>query len=314
MLDAHDPSRRVCPDFTSEEFANDRRDLTSAECTNAAAAKLLERVWKVNHRSDVAKWQQHREDESIKVVEAMRLQAEQQAESRKAAETEAEETQILAPYAQRKLDKGSYVEMWYFTDEGIVEVTKTASQAEDESMHPIIDPITKVTAWVPAAVKRAPGSMFKDDEELTMEQISIASPRMLLAMEAAAWPEERVNMMVNIWGKLLSHKKRSSANALDVKSLIVYQAEQHRKWHLAIATPRGAWNIGIISEEVLKGVSDEVYQKDREKKDKELRAKVSLFKPIPSTSPVLLSCSSYLQLKRADSSLKKKAPEPRIPH
>ncbi|KIJ28669.1 hypothetical protein M422DRAFT_189489 [Sphaerobolus stellatus SS14] len=302
MLDTQDPSLRICPDFMSDEFADDRRDLTSAECTEAAAARLLERVWKVNHRNEVARWQQRREEEGIRVAEAMRLQAEQQVESRKAAELDAEEArkeerkknrtkylhidplrgpptealEIIAPYAQCKLDKGSYVEMWYFTNEGIAEATKSVGQTEDESMHPIIDPITNVTAWVPAAAKRAPGSMFKNDEEITMEQISIASPRMLLAMEAAAWPDERVNMMANLWGKLLGHKKRSSANAIDIKSLITYQAEQRRKWHLAIATPRGAWNIGIISEEVLKEVSDEVYQRDREKKDRELRAKVSL--------------------------------------
>ena len=75
---------------------------------------------------------------------------------------------------------------------------------------------------------------------------------MILAMEEANWPQERVVMLAKFWGNLQVHELRSSIDPLDQKTLILYQAEQHWLWHQAITSPRGAYNISRINKEILK--------------------------------------------------------------
>ncbi|KAF8803480.1 hypothetical protein BYT27DRAFT_7020019, partial [Phlegmacium glaucopus] len=53
-------------------------------------------------------------------------------------------------------------------------------------------------------------------------------------MEEADWPQDHVTMLAKFWGNLQIHELRSSRDPLDQKTLIVYQAEQRRLWHLAI--------------------------------------------------------------------------------
>ena len=100
---------------------------------------------------------------------------------------------------------------------------------------------------------------------------------MILAMEEANWPQERVSMLAKFWGNLQIHELRSSRDPLDQKTLLVYQAEQHRLWHLAISAPRGAYNIARINEEILRKTREKVYWDDRHAKDCERDYHVSLF-------------------------------------
>ena len=64
---------------------------------------------------------------------------------------------------------------------------------------------------------------------------------MIVAMEDADWPPDRVNMLATFWANILSHPFRSSRNPLDQTALLAYQAKEHRLWHAAIL-PRGAYN------------------------------------------------------------------------
>jgi len=140
-------------------------------------------------------------------------------------------------------------------------------------MLPIID-ATGTTTWVPAAAKREPFS-FKNDEDLSWEEFTIAAPRMLLAFQHAKWPESRITMFSEFWGNILRHQFRLSDDPLDVKTLLVYQAEQRRDWHHAILAPNGAWN-----------------RTARDRADKELRAqwesRMNSLLPNTPTRPPLL--------------------------
>ncbi|KIJ40499.1 hypothetical protein M422DRAFT_173607 [Sphaerobolus stellatus SS14] len=294
----------TCPDFASAEYAAARQVFLSAEVTDAEAVSILQRAWTANNLIDRARQQRQAAEAAATAaaeaaIEAQREtdeQALQEAKEMADAEDLLQEdkkknrtkyavipmrdpptvrAEIISPYAQRKLERGFYVELSYFTKEGLQAARKTAGHAEDEAMLPIVDPVSGSTSWVPAAAKRESFS-FKDNEDLSWEDFTIAAPRMLLAFQHAKWPESRIKMFSEFWGNILRHRFRLSDDPLDIKTLLVYQAEQRRDWHHAIFAPNGAWNLGVISEDLLKKTSDLVYRAARERVDKELRAQVSV--------------------------------------
>lgn len=122
-----------------------------------------------------------------------------------------------------------------------------------------------MTAWVPAVASREARTVA--DGSISWENFCQAVPRILLAMEAAKWPPQRLTMLANLWGKLQVHEFRSSRDPLDQRALIVYQAEQRRAWHQAIDSPGGAWDIGTLCESTLSRVRDAVYRENGQRLD-----------------------------------------------
>jgi hypothetical protein len=200
---------------------------------------------------------------------------------------------IAANYAVRKMEKGLYVELWYYTNSGLDEAFRNSNTTDDEAMM-MIHLANGSTSWVPAAATRS-ASAITDDKNLFWEDFCQAAPCMIVAMEEADWPQERVAMLAKFWGNLQVHELRTSRDPLDQKTLLVYQAEQRRLWHLAITSPRGAYNLSRINEEVMKKTREQVYWDHRRIKDYERDFCVSPFLPlfirVPQKiiSPIIIS-------------------------
>ena len=122
------------------------------------------------------------------------------------------------------------------------------------------------TSWVPAASSRTASGVI-EDRNIFWEDFCQAAPRMIIAMEEANWPQERVAMLAKFWGNLQIHDLQSSRDPLDQKTLIVYQAEQRRLWHLAISPPQGAYNLSRINEEIMRKTREKVYWDEHRVKD-----------------------------------------------
>ena len=90
---------------------------------------------------------------------------------------------------------------------------------------------------------------------------------MIVAMEEAGWPQECVAMLAKFWGNLQVHELHSSRDPLDQKTLILYQAEQRRLWHIAITSPQGAYNLSHINEEIMRKTREKVYWDEHHAKD-----------------------------------------------
>jgi hypothetical protein len=76
-----------------------------------------------------------------------------------------------------------------------------------------------------------------DNKDIRWEDFCQAVLRMILAMEEADWPEERVVMLALFWGNLQIHELHFSRDLLDQWTLLLYQAHQHHLWHLTIPSP-----------------------------------------------------------------------------
>ncbi|KIJ22824.1 hypothetical protein M422DRAFT_140320, partial [Sphaerobolus stellatus SS14] len=197
----------ACPDFASAEYTAARLVFISDDVTEVDAVSILQKAWTANDLIERTRRQRQEAEEAAMAsaeaaVEAQRRideQAVQEAQEAADADDVLQEdkkknrakyanipmhdpptvrAEIISPYAQRKLERGFYVELSYFTKEGLKAARKAAGHAEDEAMLPIIDSVSGAMSWVPAAAKRESFS-FKDDEELSWEEFTIAAPRML---------------------------------------------------------------------------------------------------------------------------------------
>jgi hypothetical protein len=298
-----DPSLLECPDFASDIYAAARAPFVNPTTTEQEAIQLLKAFWTAGNDADKAKWQQQENDDNAALAEARRLQSEadviraqveiDEAETLKKEEMKKNKAKYLpipdrdvptiAPviasnYAIRKMEKGLYVELWYYTNEGLDDALHNSNTVDDEAMVMLRQP-NGSTSWVPAASAKT-ASGVSDDKDIRWEDFCQAAPRMIVVMEEADWPQDRITMLAKFWGNLQVHELRSSRDPLDQKALLVYQAEQRRLWHLAIASPRGAYNLSRINEEIMRKTREKVYWDDRRIRDieRDCRVRLSLSK------------------------------------
>jgi hypothetical protein len=115
-----------------------------------------------------------------------------------------------------------------------------------------------------------------NNKNILWEDFCQAAPCMIVAMEEAGWLQDRVAMLVKFWGNLQVHELHFSRDPLDQRTLIVYQVEQHKLWHLAISSPQGAYNLSHINNEVIRKTHEKVYWDEHCLKDFERDYRISL--------------------------------------
>ncbi|KAG2740973.1 hypothetical protein P692DRAFT_20752114 [Suillus brevipes Sb2] len=293
-----DPNLEVCPDYASDAFAQTRALLENDQVNQEQAVQMLRNIWEANNNAAKARWQVQREEDRRRQEDHRLRNEEEQADRERLQIEEAEAalkedrkknkfkytpiiedlavpnepTVIPSSYATRKLDKGEYVELWYFTNAGLEEA-KTKSTIEDDAMIMSTLPDGS-TAWVAAASSRN-AKVVIEDRDLSFEDFCQACPRFITAMETAGWPAERIKMMALFWRNLQIHEYRSETDPVSQKTLLVYQAEQRKRWHLAAKSTAGVYNLSLINEVLLERTKTKVYWDDRKIKDNERDYKVS---------------------------------------
>ncbi|KAG2029227.1 hypothetical protein BDR03DRAFT_1018719, partial [Suillus americanus] len=74
-------------------------------------------------------------------------------------------------------------------------------------------------------------------------------------------------MMARFWRNIQVHKYRSMRNPVAQKALLAYQAEQHKRWHVALKTAVGPYDLSLVNERVLEETRERVYWETRDKRD-----------------------------------------------
>lgn len=308
-----DPHNFVCPDYSQPVHLRARRPFLADNCTDAQAAEILTKAWRANNEVDRHLWQQQIESDAVRAVEETREREEGAALAQAEADQDRldalKEDQkrnrskyheipdcpppshpyfVPAPYAKQKIKQGLYVEMSYFTNRGHALAKAYASTIDDESLVPSTDPISGDIKWIPAKSKRDSTTVILD-QDLNTEDLSIAIPRFIEAITTANWPAQRISMLKSFWGQLLTHDYRYSSDPVDIQALIIYQAEQRAAWHDAITNEGGGWNLGIISDEIMRNTREKAYHQHRVKNEAAHLAKVSILSPsfliIPAPLP-----------------------------
>ncbi len=151
-----------------------------------------------------------------------------------------------SPYALKKLQKGDFVELVYFTNRGLEEAERTG--LEDESFVLVQD--GDAHSWVPASSTRNSKNNVSKDEDLSWEEFLEAAPRMINFMRISDWPDTHIEMFIEFWSNLQTHKWRFSSNDFAKRALLVYQGQQRKKWHLTIGT-MGGYSLAQINQDLL---------------------------------------------------------------
>ncbi|KAG6825455.1 hypothetical protein H0H92_003650 [Tricholoma furcatifolium] len=275
------PNDAIRPDFASDDFAEARVALISDTIDNDGAVALLQKSWDAANAAEKAMWERQiradieASDAAVRQDQDLRQREEEQrrheaetalAEERKKNRVKYIELseapppitppEILPTYATSRLQKGQYVELWYFTNEGIASGLKHAGSVDENAMAQSVDKDGVVT-WIPAVAAKALREA-KADRDLSWEQLLVASPRFIEAIHAAAWPEQRVRMMTNLFSRIQAHPRRYTTDVLDRRALLRYLCEQRQSWHLSIDTPTRGWDIGKLSESLISQAVDTV--------------------------------------------------------
>ncbi|KAG2029581.1 hypothetical protein BDR03DRAFT_880400, partial [Suillus americanus] len=182
---------------------------------------------------------------------------------------------VITPssYALRKLEKGEYVELWYFTNDGLDEAAM--KKMIDDNAMVLLTLADSSTAWVSSASTRSARSVL-NDEDLPFKEFCQVCPHFLMALEEADWPQDRIRMMAVFWRNLQVHPYHLLHDPLAKKTLLVYQAEQRKCWHIAAKSSVSPYDISATNEKVLKETRDRVYWEEHTKTDNVKDYKVSI--------------------------------------
>jgi len=96
---------------------------------------------------------------------------------------------------------------------------------DDKGLIPVSDPLTGTLMFIPTVAKRLPASYLLD-KDLEIEDILVAAPHLLSAMDQAGWPLAHIQMMANFYVGLTDHEYCSSGSEVDKRTWVLYHDEQ----------------------------------------------------------------------------------------
>jgi len=284
-----DPHNTVVPDFMAPEFAAQCQFLTDGDVPDAQAAVILTNIWNENNARDRAAWLQHQAEQELAQHEheqAVEIEAQrhrQEADLLEAAHLEECRKNkakynpicddpvpsgliiILFATAQAKMKKGTYCNLWYFTNHGLKVAEKSAAsqenldyvavcQDEDDAQVLVVAPASDLPASKPCGKKEEVPKLIAD-EDLSWEDFLKATPCIIVSMRDNEWAKDQIQMFVNFWTAIHGHPWCHAMDRFSQWALLVYQAQQQRKWHLAAGTAHN-WSLARINQEVLQEAKD----------------------------------------------------------
>jgi hypothetical protein len=122
-----------------------------------------------------------------------------------------------SPHALRKLRKGEYVELHYFTNKGLAEAQSISHSVDDDALALLQDE-QGLHSFVPIAVAKAKETVIPD-HKLTWPQIDEATHRLLQAMKENGWEVDCIDAHLQFWMNLSAHEWRHNAKTQPDKPL-----------------------------------------------------------------------------------------------
>ena len=170
-----DPGLLECPDFSSDIYTAACAPFVNETTTEEQAIQLLKALWTAGNDADKVKWQQQIIDDDLALMETHQLQAEADAVIAQAEVDEAETLRkeemkknktkylpipdrdvptispvIASNYTIRKMEKGLYIEIGYYTNAGLDDALHSSNTVDNKAMVMLCQSNSS-TSWVLAA-------------------------------------------------------------------------------------------------------------------------------------------------------------------
>jgi hypothetical protein len=168
-----------------------------------------------------------------------------------------------------KIKNLEYVELWYFTSEGIFDASKLTHTAADET-YGFKSMDTGVVALQQVKATKASRNVL-NDEALSWEQIATARHNLLDA--AAGWPEKHRRALAEFFMNLEALK----ASGSNTRALILYQAAARRRWHGTLKGLGDRFNLANISKPLLLSIENKIRDQDQEDTQRQARESQKFF-------------------------------------
>jgi len=265
-----DPNHAVMPDFALVEHEEARLHLIDLGLTHEQVVLSLQSMWAITNDSAKRCWVDRLEQEAANCRRAEEeeelhlhlLKDEQDAahsEERKknkskyapVCDANVPSDPVILPvqYTTCKLKVGEFCKLFYFTNKSLDDAFKSPASTDSEAliMLPAADGLH---SWIPAAALKDPKTIVMKDENLSWEDFNQAVPHMVATMKLQDWPEDRVDMHIHFWSVLQSHCWCHSQDPLKQHVLLLYQAQQHCRWHLSVGTSN-SWSLKNVNDYLL---------------------------------------------------------------
>ncbi|KAJ7079874.1 hypothetical protein C8R43DRAFT_910064 [Mycena crocata] len=262
-----DPNNNICPDFTSDAYAELRTSINADD--DAAAVTKLADGWKKDNEKQKELWNvQVQADEAVeRAAESQRQQ--EAAEAAKLIEQERLEEEKKKPklgafdgnslppavlesrisfFAQKKMKDKQYCYLYPFTSRGLAETANKTVSSSDT------DP-TSLT------LTAGPGTSHKGmvaDQDLPWREFSLGNARYIVEATKAGWEPNHVKALQQFFWGIETHSKRT--HVMGEKILLIYADLVRAEWFRTLGTPE-SFNIALINEDTLRTVSEEFWGK-----------------------------------------------------
>ena len=182
---------------------------------------------------------------------------------------------IASPTALKKLAKGKYISLWYWTPSGI-ESARSLFINLDAQTFTFIKDDHGMTSLTPTVSEKESSAVIPDSK-LPFNDFLIAIPCLIEAMGQAQWPKEQILMMSHFWDNILDHPHCSSGIPDNKQALMVYQEEQCKQWHHMTSVPSQGYDPSEINEAILESTQDHLLQEHHQKDNEIYKSSVSTF-------------------------------------
>ena len=176
-------------------------------------------------------------------------------------------------FALDKVKRMEYVELWYFTSEGIADASKETSTAADNGYGLLTSDTGEVTFQQIKATKAARNVIV--DESLSWDQIMTA--RIHLYAATAGWPKQHRESLAGLFLSLENLRARNSQSPNFLQALIRYQATARKRWHATLQEGTGTFDVSIVNTTLLSNIENEVRDKRQDNLDKRASIVLSQF-------------------------------------
>lgn len=287
----HDPTSDVCPDYTLALYQSLRtRWIANTQTTEEEAAEQLADLWRQEHTERCAAWAAQQEADRV-TREAAEAQAREEDLRRRTEQTQREEAEraeaekkkpkmndfdanqkvpshlkpVSSQYAQNKLEKFEYAELWYWSPQGLAVAkrdaesnrhTYTAMESQGKKGADDDDD----TIEVKRSDRHQPSKHALSDRELTWRDFTIARTNFLEAAKEAEWPASHVAALIKFFLGVENHHFRE--REYGDTTMLRYASDTRRHWHQALSRNQG-YNIGLINDDLVKEVHDKVLEEVR---------------------------------------------------
>ncbi|KAF8624454.1 hypothetical protein AX15_005866 [Amanita polypyramis BW_CC] len=246
-MDAPDPLLEAEPDFSGDPFHQTRADLTALNIPEDTITNCIRQTWiasrQIRHDAWAEDCQRRRRSEPPQdgppqdgpPQDGPPQDEPPHRNSIQSKKAKAFPVGITVPeaesprpseYARQKITKSEYIELWYFSREGLAEASMPTTSTSNDTFGLVTGDLGAIQLCPVATTKASKNAL--PDESLSWDQISITSKVYVDTLRKGQWPDQHVWALVKFFSEL--DYQRTQFTSIPDRVFIKYQATVRRQW------------------------------------------------------------------------------------